>query len=244
MKDHTYEEAQTFLAHAENNLRGLARAMDEEAFLVVLDERGRIVTGAQVNSEGLLDFPGHEEDGQEVPENWDVEHRYDLKAKYIKNTSEFLYDNMRYFHDYVVRHPDCDLTASSIATPQYLMDIAGALKKDNRFVRMPKIFDALTETAIACGYGELVEIFSLESIWSQILQINHEKLHPIQGSNAPVRAHPEKLLAQLQAVNTKGLSDTYQDLHDVAQMQIEKMLGPSGSQSRLPSHDSRHDQTR
>ena len=209
-------DPQKLLQYARNNVATFLGLADLETIETPISESGKIVPERfRFSSNGKLD------------PKWHTENHYPRKIKYLKAAADFLHDNIISLSKYLDENPDCNIILSNEFPREMLEQINKAVKQDNRLARQPRIYDALMHTAIACGYSDLAEAFQVEKIWSQVLQLLHEKEHPISGNNIPVRARPEQLVSELDAVDLNLLDANRRDLVEDSRFQLTKLLTDS-----------------
>lgn len=226
-------DPQKLLQYARNNIGTFLELVDLETIETPISESGKVVPERfRFGSNGKLD------------PKWHTEYHYPRKAKYLKATADFLHDNIIGLSKYIDEHPECGIILSNEFPREMLERINKAVKQDNRLARQPRIYDALMHTAIACGYSDLAEAFQVEKIWSQVLQLLHEKEHPITGNNIPVRARPEQLVSELDAVDENLLDPDRRDLIEDSRFQLAKMLNDSPLTTSPNSQVTRQAQTR
>ncbi len=230
------EEVQKLLDIARKNIASYKNLVDLDTEELVRDGRDHLVDGASMDDDGHLVLPGHPHDGESLPDGWSTFACYPLHPRLFRKITKSLTTTMVMLREYVAANPDCDVTISSLVTPDELLAISQAAKYDERFGKTPKIFQALQETATTCGYVELVDSFHLESIWAALLRHKFTQRHPTNSPNRFKRKPLKELEAELDALDKTALAalgedrfgdkDHYLDLHNDAVMLLNSLKPP------------------
>lgn len=231
-----FEYAESLVYVVRSNIAGFLKLLELDTVQLVRDRYGNIVPGAKLDDNDRLDFPGDSRHGNELPDGWETFNCYPLQPKFLVKTAKSLITTMGKFREYIDMNPHSDVSISTIVTAEELEKICAKVKLDERFAKNPRVFLALQEAAITCGYTDLVEPFHLETIWAAALQCKFESENPPNRSNRPERKSVDELMAELDTIDPDLFSENfeqYADLHaDACALLIS--LSPSDSAAQHP----------